>query len=258
MSVTMLLQPSNLLLLLLIAAAVAALIGFWRTTRWLLVTAVAGLLLITFLPLGQWLTAAIETRFPPVAELPEQVDGVVALTGGIDGSLVFDDSQLALNDAAERLTSLIELGRRYPDARLIHAGALGASPLPAEAARAFAERLGFPVERIAFETGSADPAASLQQAHARAKPQPGERWLLVTSAYNMPRAIGISRQLGWEVTAFPVDYRSPPPSLAGMVEVATQPSLSQRFKEVDLAAREWLGLALYRMAGRTSALLPSP
>ena len=39
-------------------------------------------------------------------------------------------------------------------------------------------------------------------------PKPGERWLLVTSAWHMPRAIGVFRKAGFEIEAFPVDYLS--------------------------------------------------
>jgi uncharacterized SAM-binding protein YcdF (DUF218 family) len=33
-------------------------------------------------------------------------------------------------------------------------------------------------------------------------------WLLLTSAYHMPRAMAVFRKTGWNVTAYPVDFRT--------------------------------------------------
>jgi uncharacterized SAM-binding protein YcdF (DUF218 family) len=38
--------------------------------------------------------------------------------------------------------------------------------------------------------------------------QPTGKWILVTSALHMPRAVGLFRKLGWKIIPFPVDYHS--------------------------------------------------
>jgi len=76
----------------------------------------------------------------------------------------------------------------------------------------------------------------------------------VTSAYHMPRSIGVFRKAGFEVIAAPVDYRTrDEQDLVRLFE--TIPAGLQR---LDLGAREWIGLLAYWLTGRTSALLPSP
>jgi uncharacterized SAM-binding protein YcdF (DUF218 family) len=87
-----------------------------------------------------------------------------------------------------------------------------------------------------------------------AKPKRGERWLLVTSAFHMPRSVGLFRKTGFEVEAYPVDWK-----------VGTREDLLRYFivannglELVDIGAREWLGLIAYRLAGSTDALLPGP
>ncbi len=91
------------------------------------------------------------------------------------------------------------------------------------------------------------------------RPGPDERWLLVTSAYHMPRSIGIFRQAGWPVIAYPVDYRT-----SGSVDLWStlgeliQPSVADRLVEFDVAVKTWVGLLAYWLMGRTSALLPAP
>jgi uncharacterized SAM-binding protein YcdF (DUF218 family) len=110
-----------------------------------------------------------------------------------------------------------------------------------------------PEARIVFERNSRNTWENAVDARALAAPQPGETWLLVTSAFHMPRAVGCFRRAGWTVTPFPVDYRADP---------AEWPSLlrppARRFAELGLATRETLGLVAYRLLGYTDALWPGP
>jgi uncharacterized SAM-binding protein YcdF (DUF218 family) len=84
-------------------------------------------------------------------------------------------------------------------------------------------------------------------------PQPGQRWLLVTSASHMPRAVGVFRQIGWPVIAYPVDYRT-----AGGASIGTLPNVSRRWLEFDDAIRAWIGLIAYWLAGRIASPFPGP
>jgi uncharacterized SAM-binding protein YcdF (DUF218 family) len=87
-----------------------------------------------------------------------------------------------------------------------------------------------------------------------AQPKPGERWLLVTSAYHMPRAMAAFRAAGFAVQAYPVDWRT-----RGIMD-ATRPfaSLSDGLSRTDTAIHEWIGLLAYRLSGKTRELLPAP
>src|SRR5262249_17237124 len=82
---------------------------------------------------------------------------------------------------------------------------------------------------------------------------PGERWLLVTSGYHMPRAMGAFRAAGLDLVAYPVDYRVGDRDLRVPHAV-----LSAGLQRIDLAAREWVGLLVYRITGRSTALFPAP
>ena len=87
-----------------------------------------------------------------------------------------------------------------------------------------------------------------------AAPKSGERWLLVTSGYHMPRSIGAFRKAGFDVEAYPVDYRTGGPGdlLVPFGDV------SGGLSRTDTAAREWIGLLMYRLSGQSSALFPGP
>ena len=84
-------------------------------------------------------------------------------------------------------------------------------------------------------------------------PKPNERWVLVTSAYHMPRSMGSFRKAGWMPIPYPVDYvtRGPDQLSIGFNMVA-------RFSSFGRGLRAWSGLVVYRVLGRMDALFPAP
>ena len=250
-------QPSNLLALLVVLAALALWFGRRRLVAPLLYGASAGLLVIGVLPVGQWLLGPLETRFPAPDELPDGIDGVIALGGGVDLPVAAARGDFALKDAAERLTALLVLGRRYRDARLVFTGGSGllsgSTLSEAEVVRRFYQEQQFDTGRVLFEDRARDTYENALFSRELAQPARGERWLLVTSAAHMPRAVGVFRQAGWPVIPYPVDYRT-----TGRFELWAGLDVAQRLKEFDEAIKAWIGLVAYRLSGRTSALLPGP
>jgi uncharacterized SAM-binding protein YcdF (DUF218 family) len=70
----------------------------------------------------------------------------------------------------------------------------------------------------------------------------------------MPRAIGAFRQAGFDVEAWPVDYRT-----RGRADLIRPfDKVSEGLRRVDVASREWAGLLAYRLTGRSDALFPAP
>ena len=118
-----------------------------------------------------------------------------------------------INEAAERLTVVPTLARRFPTARIIYSGGDGAAH-PASGSEATyraascSRASGSRGTALTLEDRSRNTAENAVYSKALAAPKPGERWLLVTSAYHMPRAVGAFRKAGFEVDAYPVDYRT--------------------------------------------------
>lgn len=252
-----LLQPSAALVVLLVVGLLAIGLGFVRTGGALVLVVAAGLLVGGFLPLGPALLLPLENRFPRPAP-PQSVTGIVVLGGAVDDRISRARGGFALVDAGERLTEAVSLSRRYPDARIVFSG--GSADLrpdgssEADAALAFQISMGVPQSRITVETKSRDTAENARFTKAIIDPKPGDTWLLVTSAWHMPRSVGCFRAVGWDVTAWPTDYRT-----AGPEDLwAIMPRPSAGLTLVDIAAKEWIGLLAYRLAGRTSALFPRP
>ena len=116
------------------------------------------------------------------------------------------------------------------------------------------ESLGIPRGRIETERQSRNTIENAELSKALAKPKPGERWLLVTSAYHMPRSIGVFRRVGFPVEAYPVDWRT-----RGPIDLAIPfESITAGLRRTDTAVHEWIGLFAYWLSGRTSALFPAP
>jgi uncharacterized SAM-binding protein YcdF (DUF218 family) len=250
--------PSNVLIILGLAGIVLMATRFARAGRRLAVTSLALLAVMGLTPVGNALILPLEQRFPAWDEAGRPPDGIVVLGGSFDTPVAEARGEVALTDAAERMTAVAELARRYPDARILFSGGSGRlvfqDVLESDlAARMFAS-FGIEKSRIALEARARDTLENARFSKALADPKPGERWLLVTSAYHMPRSIGAFRRAGFTVEAYPVDWRT-----RGWADLLRPfDSLSDGLKRTDTAVREWVGLFMYWITGRTSELFPGP
>ncbi len=237
-------QPSNLLLLLLAAGTLALLLGRRRLASWLLYPAVLVFLLVGLFPVGEWLILPLENRFPPPAELPDDVDGIIVLGGAVDLEVTQARGVVAFQGEAERDIAFVELARRYPDAELIYTGRSYWPPLLGRHGLA---------NRVVFEDRARNTYENAVFSKQLASPAPGERWLLVTSAAHMPRSVGVFRKVGWPVIPYPVDYGT-----TGNVEILVAPDAARRWSNFDQAVKAWTGLLAYWLTGRSSAPFPAP
>ena len=116
------------------------------------------------------------------------------------------------------------------------------------------ESLGIPKSRLTIERQSRNTLENAEFSKALVSPKPGERWLLVTSAYHMPRSVGLFRKAGFPVEPYPIDWRiGARDDLFNFMNVAVD-----GMSRTDIAVREWLGLIVYRLSGKTDALFPGP
>jgi uncharacterized SAM-binding protein YcdF (DUF218 family) len=249
--------PSNLLPSLILVGLLAMSTRFVRAGRRLALAGVLGLFAAGLLPTANWVIAPLQERFPVFRDDGRPVDGVIVLGGAIDAEDSFGRGQLEVNEAGDRVIAMADLARRYPEAKILFSG--GGSTLlveetPEAAALArFIETLGVAKDRVIFEDRSRTTYENAVFSRELAQPKPGERWLLVTSAWHMPRSIGCFRRAGFPVTAYPVDFRT-----RDARDSRTFAFLSLGLRRLDLAAKEWAGLLGYRLAGYTDALLPAP
>ena len=163
--------PTSALVLISAIAALWAVLGSSKFAARLASAAACGLVIGAFTPIGVALTVPLEYRFPfGQPDLQAPPDGIIVLAGAGDAGI----------DAVSALS------RDYPTARLTYSG------FSATALKRFA-RLGGDPARVYVESRPRTTSEDALYSAALLKPKPGERWLLVTLASHMPRAVGCFR-----------------------------------------------------------------
>lgn len=250
--------PSNFLIVAALAGIVLMLTRWAKAGRALAALSIVALAIAGLSPLGNVLMLPLEQRFPAWDASRAAPDGIVVLGGAVGPETSAARGSIELNEAAERMTEAVLLTKRFPAARFVFSGGnaslLDGALSEAQFAGPLFESLGVPRGRILLEGKSRNTAENAEFTAALVKPKPGERWLVVTSAHHMPRAVGCFRKAGFAVEAYPVDWRTGGPrDLYGVFKQA-----SGGLARTDAAAREWIGLVAYWIFGRTSALWPAP
>ena len=251
------LEPSNLLPVLAIAGIGLCWTRFIVLGRRLALCSTAFLVLFGLSPLANWLILPLEMRFPVPDLAGKHIDGIIVLGGTVQERQTLAHGVLAVNDAGERIIAMADLARRYPSARVIFTGGAGhysSAPKPeAEVVQQQLGTLGLAADRVLIESQSQNTVENAVFSKRMVQPKPGETWLLVTSAWHMPRSVGIFRNIDWEVVAYPVDFRT-----AGWQDSGRGfSSVSDGLRRTEVATREWLGLLVYRVTGKSNALFPA-
>lgn len=250
--------PSNAIAVICVLGAVL-LLTRWRRAGSRLVLLGIGLLLVAgYSPLGNILMLTLSERFPAWQSDGRAPDGIIVLGGAIDPDTTIARHSVELDAAAERIVAMLELARQFPEARIVFSG--GSANLMSEkvAEAPIAGRLlanfGIAPGRILLEDESRTTAENATFVRKLVTPKTGERWLLVTSAFHMPRSVGVFRSTGFDVEAYPVDWRT-----RGWIDAAAPfDRLGAGLARVDVAVHEWVGLLAYRLSGQTAELLPGP
>jgi uncharacterized SAM-binding protein YcdF (DUF218 family) len=250
--------PTNFLVGLGLLGALLMLTRLAALGRKVLVFAILVLAICAFSPLGNILLYPLESRFPAWDARGGAPDGIVILGGPIDSDLSVARDTPVIRSAADRIVAGAALARRYPNARVIFSGGspnlISNDAREADYAAMIFDSLGIDRSRLIMERRSRNTLENAEFSKALANPKPGERWLLVTSAYHMPRSVGLFRKAGFPVEPYPVDWR-----IATRLDLLSFTTLAtDGLIRTDLATREWIGLTAYRLNGKIDDLLPGP
>jgi len=251
-------QPSTLIIAAIVLGAILCATSWLRLGRRTLMVAVPVLVIGGLTPLGDLLIAPLENRFPRADLSGGDIAGIIVLGGAEDTRAGASRETAGLNEAAERFTETVVLARRLPNARVVFTGGTGAmfveEPPESETAARLFEALGIAKDRITLESQSRDTFENALFTTRMIKPSAGQRWLLVTSAWHMPRAIGCFRRVGFPVEPWPVDFRTSP----RFQPLRFHTALTEGWRRIDFITREYAGLVGYYLSDRTSALFPAP
>ncbi|WP_137931129.1 YdcF family protein [Mesorhizobium comanense] len=250
-------QPVNLAIFLLLAGLIARTISRRRLAATASVLAFLILALSAWTSLGAMMLNPLEERFPK-PPLPEKVDGIVVLGGGFEGAINLARGGYELNSGGDRMVETAILARRFPQAKVVVSGGNGSLFLDGEGDADTAPRLlgalGVAADRLILEDKSRNTYENAVFSRNLVQPKPGETWLLVTSAFHMPRAKALFDKAGFATVAWPVDYRTSGQEGIGLFRDNPGDSL----QATTIAIREWIGLFAYWLSGRIDQPFPAP
>lgn len=252
------LQPSALAMLLILAGLLITRTRWQRWARPMIITGSLALLLIAFSPLGRFIVLPLENRFPTLtasALTPGSVDGIIVLGGAVHMTLTKERGVPTIAGAGERIMEAAILARQHPKAKVLITGGPtsfgGKTKADAEITRDLLVALGISAGRIHTETRARNTFENAKFSKETGLIKEGETWLLVTSAFHMPRAMGCFRANGLAPTPYPVDYMT-----GGKGELTLNYFAMDGITTTDVASKEWVGLLAYWLTGRINTLFP--
>ena len=259
--VWLIVQPLHLIVLIGLAGVILSFTRWQWVGHRVLIAAFALLAIAGLTPLGALLIGTLEARFP-AASPTQPVDGIILISGAEQPRMSRNHGQVLTNSHADRLIATARLAHRFPDARIAVTGgvlALDRTARPefhsqADVARRFLTGVGIDAGRIIIERQSQNTCQNARHIHDAVAPGPEERWLVVTSAFHMPRTMGCFRKVGWAPIAYPTDYKR----IAGPKGLRPTISVGGNLSMLNLAVHEFVGLLAYRVSGQIDDLFPGP
>lgn len=249
-------HPLNLTGILLFVGLVLLFLQWTRLAGAAFSVAFLVVALSTWTSLGALMLHPLEDRFARPEPVPERVDGIIVLGGGFEGAVNLARGGYELNASGDRFVETAVLARRYPAAPVVVSGGTGTMVLEGEGDADTAPRLltalGIDESRLVLESRSRNTDENARFTRDMVNPQPGQTWLLVTSAFHMPRSVLLFEKAGFEIVPWPTDYRTAGDETPGLAQDNEIDSL----QNTAIAIREWIGLVAYRFTGRTDRLLP--
>jgi uncharacterized SAM-binding protein YcdF (DUF218 family) len=257
-TIGIMLLPTNFLIGLGLVGVLLLATRLARLGRKLMAASIVGLAIFALSPLGNWVLYPLEQRFPPWDPTRGAPDGMVVLGGSIDPDVSVAHGVAVVRGAPDRVIAAASLARRYPKARIIFTGGsanlISNDAKEADYAIEVFENLGVSRDRVEIDRRARNTQENAEFSLKLAAPKSGERWLLITSAYHMPRSVGLFRKAGFAVEPYPVDWRVG----ARADLVSFRAFANDGLGSVDTSVREWVGLLAYWITGKTSEFFPGP
>lgn len=253
-----LLTPTNFVISLTVMGLLLLLTRMAGLGRKVLITAAVLLVTFSVVPVGYWLMVPLEQRFPVWDASRGAPDGIIVVGGSIYPEVSTARGIGVFPAAADRLVTAAELARRYPDVPVIFTGGSATLAVGDEREADFAQgifvRLGLSPGRVMLERDSRNTAENAQFTARMLAPREEQRWVLIDSAYRMPRTVGLFRAAGFSVEPYPVDWLTQGKTDYWRFGEKPLDNLSR----IDNGAREWIGMLANRLTGKSKTMFPAP
>jgi uncharacterized SAM-binding protein YcdF (DUF218 family) len=249
------LSPINLIIGLISIATILLWFNKQRAAKILLTFCLLINLPLLLYPVSDLLIFPLENRFQKPSEMPNNIDGIIILGGGEKLKVSTSWQHAEMGNGGDRYLAAASLSRHYPNAPIIFSGGSGFLRFQGTKREAhFATQLlvehGVGQQRINIESQSRNTYENFLFLKT-VLPNIEGQYLLVTSAYHMPRAVGIARKQNINVIPYPVDYRSTTAS-----NRQWDFDLFSHLEVLEPAWREWIGLTVYFLSGKIDFIFP--
>jgi len=246
-------NPFNCILFLLIISVIFNFLKFLNFSKIILYFTFLLFFITGVLPTGSYLLYLLEKNYHNKIYLPENVDGILILSGATNPFLTKEYNQISLNGSVERLTESIQLIKKYPKAKVFFAGGTGSIQYPdlshSEVAKKFYKSLGVDIQNIYFDDKSRNTYENIFFAKKKFDPNKDEKWVLITSAFHLKRAMSIGEKLEWAFIPYATDYKLPK-KFKWKLSINFFGNLAS-FKN---SSHEWVGIISYYLMGRSSKI----
>lgn len=248
-------QPGNALIIVGFIGLILVLlrdIGFLRRMgEFYIVFALVGMFAVASLPIDNLFMRTLELRHPIISKdkLPDKVDGIIILGGAVSPRLSLALNQTQITAYGERITAMLELMKKYPRAKVVYTGGSGSllyqEKKEADIVKEWLKESGFNNGRVVFENKSRNTFENAAYSKILVKPKKNETWLLVTSAFHMPRSKAVFDTAEWDTIPYPVDFQTTPSLWDGH-----QFDLSGNLSLWEVALHEYMGFVAYKLSGK--------
>src|SRR5262249_11831890 len=125
-------QPLDVAILLMLVGLVAGLVRWRRLAAGAVSLAALVLMASAWTSLGAMLISPLEERFQKPAVLPERIDGIIVLGGGLEGMINLVRGGYEMNSGGDRFVEALALAQRFPQAKVLVSGGVGTVLLDGE------------------------------------------------------------------------------------------------------------------------------
>ena len=249
----LILNPFNIFILINFLIIILYVLSFRRLSITIFVINFLFLIIISILPIGNYLIYQIEKEYHSNTEIPENIDGILILGGATDALMFKEYGQISLNGSAERLVESVDIIRKHQNAKVIFSGGSGVLNRPdlghSDVAKFFYKKMGLDTNRLIFENSSRNTYENILFSKKIIIPKKNEKWLLITSASHMKRAQLVAEKNNWNFIPYAVDFKN-----LKNFKFIFNLNLLSNINSFQQGSHEWLGLVSYYLMGRTSKI----
>jgi len=245
-------SPINLLVVLIFSSMlIVTFVPFGFLHRWGKRIGVFSVILMTLIavtPIGYFSVEYLENLHSNV-KLPRNVTGIIVLAADENPNISEKRHIPIMGSAAQRYIYLKRLSKTYPRAKIILVGSTNAlypsgKMTTKQVIQPVLDIMNIPRWRTRYETKSRNTHENAILSAKKIKPSSKEKWLLVTSAYHMQRALLSFKKAGWNVVPSPSDYLT-----SGKEEFHFGLNMPHNVRLLSIAAHEYYGLLSYWLMG---------